>query len=156
MSQRAVSFSSERLLDVPLPVVNFQRAAYVLALGVALATQTPALTLLLLALVAAGTLGGARWNVLARAGRFALARRIQANPAVPLEDVRLLRFNGFIVIGLLTAAQAAFWLFDAPLIGWILSSLVLAASALALGGVCVGCVLYYQFKLHRYKFLNEA
>ena len=155
MSQQTLSFSPERLVDVPLPIVNFQRAAYVLTLGAALIAQEPLLTLILLAIVAVGTLGGARWNVLARAGRFALARRIRANPAVPLEDARLLRFNSFIVIGLLTAAQAAFWLFDAPTLGWILSSFVLAASALALGGVCVGCVLYYQFKLHRYKFLNE-
>ena len=142
-------------LDIPLPIVNFSRAVYALTLGVASALQQPIITTVLLLIVTLGVVGGARWNVINRLGRIILGKRIAANPAVPLEDVRLIRFNNLIVIALLGAAQVAFWVTRTPLVGWVSVGLIIAASVAALAGYCVGCVVYYQFKLHRYKFLGE-
>lgn len=147
---------SNRPLDIPLPVVNFSRAVYSVALTTALVLQQPIITSVLLLVVTLGVVGGARWNVLGRLGRIIFGKRIAANPAVPLEDARLIRFNNLIVIGLLVAAQVAFWATRTPIAGWIAVGLIIAASIAALAGYCVGCVVYYQFKLHKYKFLGES
>jgi hypothetical protein len=82
----------QRPFDVPLPIVNFSRAAYVLTLLTAFVLGQPLLTTGLLLVVLLGVLGGAEWNVLSRLGRIVLGKRIAKNPAVPLEDARLLRF----------------------------------------------------------------
>lgn len=150
------SLRNNRPLDIPLPIVNFSRAIYVVALVTALALQQPIITSVLLLIVTLGVAGGARWNVLGRLGRIIFGKRIAANPAVPLEDARLIRFNNLIVIGLLGAAQVAFWVTRTPLVGWVFVGMIIAASVAALAGYCVGCVLYYQFKLHKYKFLGES
>jgi hypothetical protein len=60
------------------------------------------------------------------------------------------------VIGLLGAAQVAFWVVDARVVGWVLVGGIVAASVVALSGYCVGCALYYQFRLHKYKYLGES
>lgn len=143
-------------LDVPLPIVQFSRAVYVAVLLTAFAFQIPILTTILLAIVVAGVVGGARWSIINRVGRLFLQKRIKSHTAVPLEDVRLIRFNNLIVIGLLGAAQVTFWLTKTPVVGWVLVGFIVAACVAALSGYCVGCVLYYQFKLHKYKFLGEA
>lgn len=147
---------NERPLDIPLPIVNFSRSVYVLVLATALDLQQPIITSVLLFVVTLGVVGGARWNVLGRLGRIIFGKRIAANPAVPLEDARLIRFNNLIVIGLLVVAQGAFWVTRTPIAGWIAVGLIIAASIAALAGYCVGCVVYYQFKLHKYKFLGES
>lgn len=143
-------------LDIPLPIVNFSRVVYVATLTVAAAAQQPLITSVLLVVVTLGVVGGARWNLLGLVGRILIKKRIAANPAVPLEDARLIRFNNSIVIVLLAAAQVAFWLTQTPLVGWIFVGLIIAASVAALAGYCVGCIIYYQFKLHKYKFLGES
>lgn len=159
MSEQRTSTATlrnKRPLDIPLPIVSFSRSVYVVALVAAFALQQPLITSALLFIVTLGVVGGARWNVLNRLGRIIFGKRIAANPAVPLEDVRLIRFNNLIVIGLLAAAQVAFWLTRTPIVGWVFVGFIVAASVAALSGFCVGCVLYYQFKLHKYKFLGES
>jgi hypothetical protein len=147
---------NNRPLDIPLPIVNFSRAVYAATLIAAIALQQPIITSALLLIVTLGVVGGPQWNVLGRLGRIIFGKRIAANPAVPLEDARLIRFNNLIVIGLLAAAQVAFWLTRTPIVGWVFVGMIIAASVAALAGYCVGCVLYYQFKLHKYKFLEDS
>ncbi len=158
MSEQLASTTSrnKRPLDIPLPIVSFSRWVYVVTLVTAFALQQPIITSALLLVVTLGIVGGARWNVLNRLGRIIFGKRIAANPAVPLEDARLIRFNNLIVIGLLVSAQIAFWITRTPIIGWVFVGFIIAASVAALAGYCVGCVLYYQFKLHKYKFLGES
>ncbi|MFY7998163.1 MAG: DUF4395 family protein [Candidatus Kapaibacteriota bacterium] len=148
--------SKTQPLDIPLPIVQFSRVVYVAVLVTAFALQTPLLTTILLAIVIVGVVGGAGWNVINRAGRLLLQKRIKSRTAVPLEDVRLIRFNNLIVIGLLGAAQVTFWVTKTPVVGWVFVGFIVAACVAALSGYCVGCTLYYQFKLHKYKFLGEA
>jgi hypothetical protein len=148
---------SERTIstpDIPLPIVTFSRWVYALTLGVALVARQPLITTALLVVVVIGLVGGARWNIINRLGRALFARRIASDVAVVLEDYRVIRFNNLIVVGLLTAAQLAFVL-NAGLVGWVLVAMIIAASSAALAGFCVGCLLYYQFKLHRYRFFGE-
>jgi hypothetical protein len=63
----------------------------------------------------------------------------------------LQRFNNSIATLLLGAAQLVF-LFQVSLVGWILSALVLTAASIALAGFCIGCFLYYQFNLQRFRW----
>ena len=154
-SRQNLAFKTQPL-DIPLPIVQFSRAIYVVVLLIAFAFQIPLLTTILLAIVLAGVVGGAKWNIINRMGRLLLQKLINSRTAVPLEDVRLIRFNNLIIIGLLGAAQATFWVLKTPVVGWIFVGLIVAACVAALSGYCVGCVLYYQFKLHKYKFLGEA
>jgi hypothetical protein len=140
--------------DIPLPIVTFSRWVYALTLGVAIVLQQPLITSVLLVFIVAGLLRGARWNLINRVARRLLAQRIAANAAVVLEDYRLIRFNNLIAAGLLAAAQLAFAL-NAAIVGWTFVALIIGASSSALAGFCVGCVLYYQFKLHRYQFFGE-
>ncbi|HEU5090644.1 MAG TPA: DUF4395 family protein, partial [Roseiflexaceae bacterium] len=94
--------------------------------------------------------GGQRWSLVARLGRVLFARQI---PTAEQEDSRLMRFNNAIAVLLLGAAQIAF-AFGAPIVGWALAGMVAVAAAVALAGFCVGCYLYFQFKLNRYKLFG--
>ena len=53
---------------------------------------------------------------------------------------------------MLILAQIAF-LTGNNVIGWLITSMAIAATGLALAGYCVGCFLYYKFKLYKYRFL---
>ena len=81
------------------------------------------------------------------AGKRLLAAQ---NATAEREDRRLMRFNNSIALILLGLAQVAFVL-GAPQAGWVLAGLVAVAAAVALAGFCLGCYLYYQFKLYRYR-----
>ena len=75
-------------------------------------------------------------------------------PGSDYEDVRLMRFNNTIATVMLGLAQIAF-LFGAPLIGWVFSLMVAVAAGIALAGFCVGCFLYFQFKMWRYRLFGQ-
>ena len=64
-----------------------------------------------------------------------------------------MRFNNSIALLLLGAAQVAF-LLDIPQLGWALALMVAAAAGIALAGFCIGCFLYYQFKLNRIRLFR--
>ncbi len=141
------------LLDIPLPVVNFSRTVYAVSLILAIVLQQPLITSVLLIIVSFGVIG-ARWNILGRLGRAIFRKQITGNPAVPLEDARLIRFNNLIVVGLLTVAQIAFWIAQIPLVGWIITGGIVAASIGALAGFCIGCTIFYRFRLHKYNLFK--
>jgi hypothetical protein len=54
---------------------------------------------------------------------------------------------------LLGLAQVAF-LLGAPIAGWALSLVVVAAATAALLGFCLGCVLFYRFRIYRYRLFG--
>ncbi len=142
------------LLDVPLPIVNFSRTVYAATLVLAICFQQPLITSALLFVVGLNVVGGTQWNILSHLGRILFRKRISANPAIPLEDARLIRFNNLIVVGLLLSAQIAFWVAHTPLLGWILIGIVVVASIVALAGYCVGCTIFFRFKLHKFKLFS--
>jgi Domain of unknown function (DUF4395) len=55
---------------------------------------------------------------------------------------------------LLGLAQVAF-IFGLPLAGYIFAGMVAVAASIALAGFCVGCFLYYQFKLQRFRLFGR-
>lgn len=152
MAQLSVSSSGSEVCDgVPMPIVTFNRS--LLAGGVILGfvLQQPLFTTLLFLLLLPAVLGGQRWSPIARAGRVLFAGQI-AN--AELEDRQIMRFNNTIALVLLGLAQVSFAL-GALVIGWVFATMVAIAASVALAGFCVGCFIYYQFKLQRYNLFGK-
>lgn len=137
--------------DVPMPIVKLNRWTLVLGIGAAVLLQQPWITTLLLLILIPAVLGGQRWSPIALIGRRLFARNIAV---AEREDRRLMRFNNAIALILLGMTQIAFVL-GWPLLGWMCALLVATAAAIALAGFCVGCFLYYQFKLNRYRLFGR-
>lgn len=127
---------------------------WVLLAGVlgALLLKQPLLTTGLFALLLPAVLWGQRASLIFHLGRLLFEPRHLAESE--REDRRLQRFNNSIATVLLGGAQAAF-LLGLPSLGWGLALAVAAAAAIALAGFCVGCFLYFQFKLNRYRLLGR-
>lgn len=137
--------------DVPMPIVKLNRWVLVLGVVIGIVTQQPLITTLLFCVLLPAVLWGQRWSPIALIGKQLFSRQI---PYAEREDRRLMRFNNTIALLLLGAAQLAF-LFDLPFAAWGLALMVALAAAVALAGFCVGCFLYYQFKLQRYRMLKH-
>lgn len=136
--------------DIPLPIVKLNRWTLLSGVLLALVLQQPLITTLLFAILLPATLFGQRRSLI-----FKIASRLFArqNATAPKEDRRLQRFNNSIATVLLGLAQVAF-LFGASILGWALALMVAVAAGVALAGFCVGCFIYFQFKLNRYRLLG--
>ncbi len=137
--------------DIPVPIVTFSRWLYALTLGGAFVVQQPLITTALLLIVLVSVFGGKRWNLISRIGRILFSKQIAVGKR---EDYRLIRFNNLIVVALLVIAQVGF-VVNASAVAWVSVIAIVVASSLALAGFCVGCVLYYQFKLQRFRLLGQ-
>lgn len=130
---------------IPLPIVKLNRWTLVIGIVAGLITQQPLWTAALFVIVLLAVLFGRRWSLVYQVGQRVLARQIAT---AEREDRRLMRFNNTIAVLLLGAAQIAFVL-GVPVVGWVLAGMVALAASIALAGFCVGCFLYFQFKLNR-------
>ena len=136
--------------DIPLPIVRLNRWTLFIGVLAGFVLQQPLITTALFLLILPATLGGQRWSPIFQTGKRLFARW---NATAPQEDRRMQRFNNSIATILLGAAQLAF-LAGAPVVGWVCALMVAAAAGVALAGFCVGCFLYYQFKLNRYRLFG--
>lgn len=147
MTATATTFDTR---DIPLPIVRLNRWTLVVGILAGLALQQPLLTTLLFAIFLPATIFGQRASLIFLIGRRLFARRI---PDAEREDRRMQRFNNAIATILLGAAQIAF-LVGAPVVGWTLALTVALAATIALAGFCIGCFLYYQLKLQRFRLFG--
>ena len=136
--------------DIPVPIVRLNRWMLVIGILGGLALQQPLATTLLFAILLPATVIGQRASLIFQVGKRLFARQL---PTAEREDRRMQRFNNSIATILLGAAQIAF-LAGAPVAGWVLALMVAAAAAIALAGFCIGCFLYYQFKLQRFRLFG--
>lgn len=143
-----MSVASDR--DIPLPIVRLNRWTLLVGVLVGFAFQQPLVTTALFAIILPAVAIGPRASLIFQIGRRIFARQL---PAAPREDRQMQRFNNDIAAVLLGAAQVVF-LLGAPRVGWTLALLVATAAAIALAGFCIGCFLYYQFKLQRYRIFG--
>ena len=97
------------------------------------------------------TLFGRKYSLIYILGNFILKKQIKGTET---EDATLQRFNNTIATTLLGFAQIAFAI-SLPTLGWVFAGMVAMASGIALMGFCVGCFLYYQFKLQRYRLFRS-
>lgn len=142
--------TADSCADIPLPIVKLNRWVLVLGILSGLALNQPLVTTALLLILLPGVLWGQRASLVFHVGSRLFAAQI---PTAEREDRRLMRFNNSIACLLLALAQVAF-LVDGPLLAWGLTLAVVVAASVALMGFCVGCFLYYQFKLNRYRILG--
>ena len=135
-------------LDVPLPILTFSRWVYFAILSIGIITQEPLGVTFLFLLLIPSAIYGRKANIISLAGKYFLSKEI---PGSLKEDRRLIQFNNFLLITILLLAQI-FFIAGNKVIGWGLVFMGIAATGLALAGYCVGCVLYFKFKLYKYKF----
>lgn len=136
---------------IPMPIVKLNRWTIVVGLVGGLLVQVPLVTTALFLLLLPATLFGSRGSLIYQVGTRLFARQI---PQAEREDAQLQRFNNTIATTLLGLAQIAF-LVGRPLVGWALAGAVAVAAGVAIAGFCVGCFLYFQFKLNRFRLIGR-
>ncbi len=137
---------------IPLPIVTLNRGILLGGVLLAFLLQQAWIVGLLALLVLPAVAGGRRWSPIFRLGSWLLASRL---PGAPREDPGLMRFNNTIALLLLGGASLAF-LAGLPALGWFLAAMVALAAAVALAGFCLGCFLYFQFRLHRSRLFQAT
>jgi hypothetical protein len=135
--------------DIPQPIVNLNRWTLVTGIVGGLILQQPLFTTVLFLILVPAVLYGQRGSLIFQLGKRLLSGTEKGTPGV---DRRLMRFNNSIAVVLLGSAQVAFLLGVAPA-GWALSLTVSVAAAVALAGYCIGCTIYYRFRIYRYRLL---
>jgi hypothetical protein len=146
-----LSTNADCVSPIPAAIVRLNRWTIVLTVAVALMLRFAPLTTALFVVVALAACFGRRGSLIYRVGMRVLARADQPEGG---EDPRLMRFNNALAALMLGGGQVAFAL-HAPLIGWSLCVLTALAASAALAGFCVGCVLFYQLKLNRWRLLGS-
>lgn len=137
---------------IPMPIVTLNRSIIVACSVFALATQQPLITTALFAVLLPASLFGRRASLIYGLGQRLLAQQI-AKPNVIFEDAQTQRFNNIIATLLLAFAQIAFFVQNMVL-GWLFIGMILVAASVALLGFCIGCFIYFQFRLNRYRLIN--
>ena len=137
---------------IPYPIVAVNRGIIVGGVLLALWTNQPLLTTVVLALLAPAALFGRKASPIFRIGSVLLREAIAH---APVEDQRVQRFNNIIAVVMLGAAQIAF-LLGAAWLGWVFSVAVAFAALVALCGFCVGCFLYFQFRINRSRLVRAG
>lgn len=136
---------------IPMPVVKLNRWIIVTGVLIGLVLQRPLFTTVLFLVIFPVALFGQKWSLIGRIGRRIFSRQSMGEE---WEDPRLMRFNNTVAAVLLGLSQVAF-LLNVSVVGWALSLMVAAAAAVALAGFCLGCFLYYQFRINRYRILGK-
>ncbi len=151
MSIQGITREREDCADVPLPIVKLNRWTLVIGILGGLALRQPLVTTALFLVLLPASLFGQRVSLIFKIGKRLFAAQ---NVLAEREDRRLQRFNNAIATVLLGVAQVAF-LLGLPILGWALALDVAAAAGVALAGFCVGCFLYYQFRLNRWRLTGN-
>lgn len=136
---------------VPMPIVVLNRWILLGGVLLALLTRQPWITTLLFLMLAAAMFGGPRFSLPTLAAERFFPERL---PGAEREDFQLARFNNGLALSLLGLAQLAF-LAGLPFLGWLMCLMVAAAAGVALAGFCVGCVLFFQFRMLRHRLFGK-
>jgi hypothetical protein len=135
---------------IPLPIVTLNRGVLTFGIMLALASQQYWIVTIIFVILLPAVIFGKRYSLIYSLGSILLRSKIES---AEYEDASLQRFNNTIALTLLGLSHI-FYLFNQLIIAWIFASLVMIASGVALLGFCVGCFLYYQFKIQRYKIFG--
>ena len=151
MSAMATSRQTEQVCeDVPQPIVNLNRWTLVTGVIAGLILQQPLFTTALFLILLPAVLFGQRASLIFQFGKRFLPGTETGAPGV---DRRLMKFNNTIAVVMFGSAQMAF-LLGATVLGWAFSLMVAVAAGVALAGYCVGCTIYYRFKVYKYRLFG--
>jgi len=138
-----MDITKQKQKGVPFPIVTLNRAVLTFGVLVSLLTQQIWIITILFLIILPTTLFGKRFSLVYYIGNILFKKQIQNSQ---YEDAGLQRFNNTIATTLLGFSQISF-LAGQSILGWIFASMVMLASGVALLGFCIGCFLYYQFKI---------
>jgi hypothetical protein len=135
---------------IPMPIVTLNRSTIVIGVLAAFLLRQPLITTALFLIIAAAAIFGSRGSLIYWTG----SRLFSAlNATAEKEDRRLMRFNNTLAAVMLGLAQIGF-VARMPLAGWFFCFAVALAAASALAGFCIGCFLFFRFKMMRYRFFD--
>ena len=135
---------------IPMPIVTLNRAFLTFGILIAMLTNQIWITTLIFIIILPVAILGKRYSLIYYVGSKLFAKQIINSD---YEDAALQRFNNTIAASLLALSQL-FFMLNQSIVGWVFTGMVMAASGVALLGFCVGCFLYYQFKIQRYKIFG--
>jgi hypothetical protein len=130
---------------IPLRIVRLNRLTILGGIILAYVLHAPLVTTALFLIVVLAAVFGRRASLIYWLGTLVLKPSVSTSEG---EDPRLMRFNNALAATFLGIAQLAFAL-HAPLVAWIVAGLAAFAATVALAGFCVGCFLFYHFKLNQ-------
>lgn len=136
--------------EVPVPFLRANQCGIVLTVSFALLTRNFWLIPALLVVELAGLLGGSRFNLFVRIAKPLLQMQL-AQAAT--ESVELTRFNNTLAVAFL-AISSTFLVVGWTTTGLITAGLLATVAFIASCGFCLGCFLFFQFKMLRRRFLN--
>ena len=145
-------FATTPTAGIPLPIVRLNRWTIVVTLIFAFAIQQPIVTTALLLVLLGSVIFGPKGSLVFQTGIRVFQQQVaEAKQRGEVEDRRLMRFNNSIAVIILAAAQVAF-IADAAPLGWILAGVVVVAASVALFGFCLGCFIFYRFRIAQFRW----
>ena len=129
--------------EIPSVLVKANQAGIIVFIALAAATANPVFIGLALGVEIGGLIWGIRGNLFIRAARPFLTNRLASSPT---ESRELARFNNTLVV-LFLSLSLGLILAGATLAGYIVAGVLAVVVTAALAGYCLGCVLYYRFKM---------
>ncbi|ADJ26877.1 conserved hypothetical protein [Dehalogenimonas lykanthroporepellens BL-DC-9] len=129
--------------EIPSVLLKANQAGIILFVALAAVTGSPVFIGLVLAVELGGLIWGIRGNLFIRAARPFLTKRLAASRT---ESRELARFNNTLAV-LFLGLASGFFLAGLPLAGYIVAGVLAVVVTAALAGYCLGCVLYYRFKM---------
>lgn len=141
--------------EIPLPIVALNRAVIVTGIVAGLVFAQPLVTTALFVVLAAAVVLGPRGSLIFQVGSRFLRRQVAiARESGQTEAAVLMRFNNSIAAVMLGGAQVAF-LAGNPFVGWLLAGVVAVAATVALSGFCVGCFVFFRWRMLQYRLRSR-
>ena len=137
---------------IPLPYVNFARIVYLIFIISSILLQNIYILSSLSILLLLSLIVGNRLNLIGYIGRKAVRFDLES---VKYEDTKAIHFNNYLLIAMLIISQVAY-LGGYLKISLSFAILAIAAIILALSGYCIGCVIYYKYKIYQYKIFKSV
>ncbi len=129
--------------EIPIPLVKINQGFFIIVTALALLLQSKYLVVFLFVTAICSLLFGPQANIAFRVAKPILAHRLFYAPTEAIEQQR---FNQLIAVTCL-GLSSLFFAFSQPIIGWIWCGFVTAAGSFSLMGYCLGCAIYYPYKL---------
>ncbi|MDV2988897.1 MAG: DUF4395 domain-containing protein [Dehalogenimonas sp.] len=129
--------------EIPVPYLRANQTGIVALVVLAVVTQSPLILTALLLIELAGLIFGLKANLFVQIAKPLLKNLIAGSPT---EARELARFNNTLAVIFLSLAAILFTL-GLTIAGFVVAGVLAVVVSFALGGRCLGCVLYYQYKL---------
>lgn len=129
--------------EVPIAYVRANQIGIVLMIVSAAITQQPLLITLLWVIEVSGLLFGQKGNLFVRAAKPLIRKYVKTTTT---ESKELNRFNNSLAVIFLSGSLLLFVL-EWSTAAYILAGMLALAALSGVFGYCVGCFLYYQYKL---------